>query len=386
VKRDLAAEPKESRKRRSKAAGSVTERIVLKNYWLTSHLKSYAYVESSVILILRTQATEEEKRSLSIDAADVYANGRRHANETIPAHAVPLGHFDGRPVLGRLMVEFVEARLRRAGLVPEGKHVYIIAKCELKRVTYDPRTGWSSKNQTVFGGEWAESILEAGGDPNACVATPPHRDSGPQHLNMAFETDANSGEVVVNTDPSAIQVDYRAVMPVGGDNLLMLLKTPRHDAEGNHDGWQIRRDMLSMGDIYLFRENAGVFNPHAAAIAPGGCGCSAYVVVDIQLSTTAPGDPFASPPPTSTLACQIMSPTFFPDAEAPSTKFWSTIRTERAAASYLPHEQQREVCALAVAIAAARRQEQVTPTPNLYPNPNTHPNPQPNPDLTLRSR
>ena len=233
-----------------------------------------------------------------------------------------------------------------------GLHAHLRGKTELKRVNWGSHAPWNPDVSTArFGGRFSGAVASFGCDPRACMLTGPHRDSGVQALNRTF----NRGETTqMNCDPSAILINYRLVVNVAGDDLLLLTDAPTHDPS---NPWAIDVRRLSVGDIFVFHASAGALLKHAAATAGK---CSTYAVFDIHLSSSPPNG-ITPPPPSDVLVCPLASYTWWPDGVAPnSMQHWAAYREERSAMWFLSHKEQREAITLEVAIFSARQAENVS--------------------------
>ena len=77
--------------------------------------------------------------------------------------------------------------------------------------------------------------------------------------------------MTINDDPTAQKVDYRAVMPVAGGKMGMLMQVPEYDDKGQHVNWSIQLHWLRKGDIFHFKGSTGAIMKHAAASITRGC-------------------------------------------------------------------------------------------------------------------
>ena len=346
------------------ACGSALERLLWKDFDHHSSRKSHASVPACGALVLRSTLASFESERLAASADDLVSFGKRNRNESIPATAVPLGRFAGRPVLGQDLYDHVVESLDDQGLLG-GRHAHLAGKAEVKCVDFDtPITG--APASAKLGSEWREALIANGVDYKHCIAAVPHRDSGVQALNKVFVP----GELVtINDNVDDVAVNFRVVMVLpGSDDMLMLVDSPTHGPDGTHDGWRIETVRLKAGDMFIFGDGspegalAGAALKHMAAVvrsdaaAAGGQagsepaavssgGCLAYLVVDLGLCDSAPeGVPAPAPPPpldAPAIPREGMRAWGHLDSEGTSNKFWSQRREELSAISFLTKARKR---------------------------------------------
>ena len=342
---------------------SFLERIVYRSFHHHSARKNNCFIAEGVCeaIVLRSDASEEILRELSMDAADCMEYGERSSFDNFPGLTVNLGRFDGDSVLGQKFLYFIRKQMMKLGVEPEGKHLHAVAKSDCKYVTYRSRVAPSPGPSGIFEREWAAALPKFC-SPHASLVTPPHRDSGVQNLNQIF---VPGDQVTLNDDDDAQVVDYRAVMCVTGDDMGMLMQEPVHDDEGAHVDWAVQLYRLRPGDIFLFKGSTGAIMKHAAAAIPperrAARACLTYVVFDLHVSDEAPHcfsmPPRPARPVRRRSACELGSGRWWPEGSAGPlvTEYWPTYREQRSAASFLSWDKQIEVLQQWIAIFAARR-------------------------------